>query len=41
MMLLAEKMVLFWSSVSCTNLTLMNSNAGATGIDVKSAVTSY
>ena len=40
MMLRADKVVLFGSSVSCSNLTLMTSNADANGIDVKSAVTS-
>ena len=40
MMLLADKMVLFGSSVSCSNLSLITSSADATGIDVKSAVTS-
>ena len=40
MMLLADKMVLFGSSVSCSNLSLIISNADATGIAVKTAVTS-
>ena len=40
MMLLANKVVLFGSSVSCSSLTLMTSNADATGIDVKKDVTS-
>ena len=39
-MLLADKVVLFGSSVSYSNLTLITSNADATGIDVKSVVTS-
>ena len=40
MMLLADKMVLFGSSVSCSHPALMISNANANGIDVKSAVIS-
>ena len=39
MMLLADRVVPFGGSVSCSNLALMTSNADATGIDVKSAVT--
>ena len=39
-MLLADKMVLPGISVSCSNLTLITSNADATGIDVNSDVTS-
>ena len=40
MMLMANKIALFGNYVSCSNLTLITSNADATGIDVKSAVTS-
>ena len=39
-MLLVDSMVLFGSSVPCSNLTLMTSNADATGIHMNSAVTS-
>ena len=39
-MLLVDKIALFGGSVSCSNLTLVTSNADATGIDLKSAVTS-
>ena len=41
MMLLADKMVLFGSYAYCSNLSLMTFSADATGIDVKSAVTSH
>ena len=39
-MLLVDKMVLLGSCVSCSSQTLITSNADATGMDVKSNVTS-
>ena len=39
-MLSVDKVVLFGSSVSCSSLPLITSNAAATAMEVKSAVTS-